>query len=62
MIINKTDLAPYVGADLQAMERDAKTARGTRPVVLTSVRAEGGIEPVAAWVGHHVTEWNTAQA
>src|SRR6266545_6902288 len=54
LVINKTDLAPHVGADLQAMERDAKTARGTRPVVLTSVRAEGGSQPIAEWVSHRV--------
>jgi urease accessory protein len=61
LVINKTDLAPHVGADLQAMERDAKTARGTRPVVLTSVRAEGGSQPIAEWVSRRITEWTTAQ-
>ena len=62
LIINKTDLAPYVGADLQTMERDAKTARGTRPVVLTSVRTDGGIQPVAEWISHRLAEWTTTQA
>ncbi|MFI7616569.1 urease accessory protein UreG [Nonomuraea terrae] len=56
LVVNKTDLAPYVGADLAAMERDARAARGTLPVILTSVRAEGGIHPVAAWVRRRLAE------
>ncbi|TDD27880.1 urease accessory protein UreG [Nonomuraea terrae] len=62
LVINKTDLAPYVGADLAAMERDARAARGTLPVILTSVRAEGGIRPVAAWVRRRLAERPTQHA
>ncbi|MEV0663748.1 urease accessory protein UreG [Actinomadura luteofluorescens] len=50
LVVNKTDLAPYVGADLDAMERDARAARGPLPVVLTSVKLDHGIEPVADWI------------
>ncbi|NDU72368.1 urease accessory protein UreG [Actinomadura sp. DSM 109109] len=50
LVINKTDLAPHVGADLVTMERDARTARGPLPVVLTSVRTGRGIEPVTDWI------------
>lgn len=62
LVVNKTDLAPYVGADLAAMERDARAARGGRPVVLTSVRADDGIGPVADWVGRRVAEWASTRA
>ncbi|GAA2285239.1 urease accessory protein UreG [Actinomadura luteofluorescens] len=62
LVINKADLAPHVGADLGAMERDARSARGSLPVVLTSVRAEGGIEPVADWVRRRLAEHAPARA
>ncbi|MCB1387489.1 MAG: urease accessory protein UreG [Nitratireductor sp.] len=38
LVINKVDLAPYVGADLERMERDAKAARGGRPYLMTDLR------------------------
>lgn len=44
------------------MERDARTARGARPVVLTSVRTGDGIQSVAEWVSRRVAEWATAPA
>jgi urease accessory protein len=50
LVINKTDLAPMVGADLGVMERDARTVRGDRPVLLISLRAGDGVAPVASWV------------
>ena len=50
LVINKTDLAPLVGADLGVMEGDARRVRGDRPVVLICLRAEGGVDPVTAWV------------
>jgi len=48
LVINKTDLAPYVGADLGVMERDARLIRGDRPFLFTDCRAGIGIEAVAA--------------
>jgi len=50
LVINKIDLAPYVGADLQVMERDARRMRGSRPFVFTNLRAGTGLEVVVAWV------------
>ncbi|GGL15811.1 urease accessory protein UreG [Planomonospora parontospora] len=50
LVINKTDLAPHVGADLEAMERDAAAARAGLPVIATSVRTPGGAAPIAEWV------------
>jgi urease accessory protein len=50
LVINKTDLAPMVGADLEVMRRDAATARGTRPTLFTSLTQDPGATAVAAWV------------
>ncbi|MGK5530384.1 urease accessory protein UreG [Streptomyces sp. URMC 129] len=50
LVINKTDLAPYVGSDLARMARDAGAQRGGLPVAFTSLTAEDGIRPVADWV------------
>ena len=50
LVINKTDLAGLVGADLDVMRRDSATQRGDRPFVLISLRAEDGVTPVADWV------------
>src|SRR5476651_769042 len=50
LIINKTDLAPYVGASLEVMDRDARKMRGDRPFVFTSIRNGEGIGPVVDFV------------
>jgi urease accessory protein len=50
LVINKIDLAPYVGASLEVMARDAKTMRGDRPFVFTNVRAGTGVAEVIAWI------------
>ncbi len=50
LVINKTDLAPYVGADLGVMERDARRMRGDRPFVMTSIRSGTGVEEIAAFI------------
>ncbi|MBL1068859.1 urease accessory protein UreG [Streptomyces sp. 7-21] len=57
LVINKTDLAPYVGADLAVMERDAVARRGGLPVVLTSLTAQDGVRPVADWVTARLAAW-----
>lgn len=49
LVINKTDLAPMVGADLTVMESDARRVRGERPVVLISLRDDPGAAPVCRW-------------
>lgn len=50
LVINKTDLAPYVGASLDVMERDAKRMRGERPFVFTSIGKGTGVEAIADFI------------
>jgi urease accessory protein len=50
LIINKIDLAPYVGASLEVMDRDARKMRGDRPFVFTNIRAGVGVADVVAFV------------
>jgi urease accessory protein len=50
LVINKIDLAPYVGADLAVMDRDARAARGDRPFVFTNLREGEGVERVIDWI------------
>ena len=46
LIINKTDLAPYVGASLDVMDRDAKRMRGDRPFVFAAMKSDKGVAEV----------------
>src|SRR6202007_1364808 len=50
LVINKIDLAPYVGASLEVMDRDAKKMRGTRPFMFTNIRAGKGVAEVARFI------------
>ncbi len=50
LVINKIDLAPYVGADLDVMRRDSKKMRGERPFLMVSLRQKEGVEEVITWV------------
>jgi urease accessory protein len=50
LVINKIDLAPYVGASLEVMERDAKRMRGARPFVMTNIRAGLGVDEVIRFI------------
>jgi urease accessory protein len=50
LVINKTDLAPLVGADLSVMDRDARRMRGSRPFIFTNLKAEQGVAEVAAFI------------
>ena len=50
LVINKTDLAPYVGASVELMLSDAAARRGRRPVLAVSLRAPGDVARVAQWV------------
>jgi urease accessory protein len=50
LVINKTDLAPHVGASLEVMDRDARKMRGDRPFVFTNLKTREGIEPIAEFV------------
>jgi urease accessory protein len=50
LVINKIDLAPHVGADLEVMRRDSLKMRGDRPFVLVSLRTGAGVEELLQWV------------
>jgi urease accessory protein len=47
LVINKTDLAPLVGADLSVMDRDARKMRGSRPFIFTNLKTEQGVAEIA---------------
>jgi urease accessory protein len=59
LVINKTDLAPHVGADLSVMDRDAKKMRGTGPTVFAQVTKGVGVEQIANEI---VTAWKARTA
>ena len=54
LVINKIDLAPYVGASLEVMERDARRMRGTRPFVFTDLVRGVGVPDVVSWIKSEV--------
>ncbi|MFD9035170.1 urease accessory protein UreG [Streptomyces sp. NPDC059567] len=62
LVVNKTDLAPYVGSDLERMARDAKEQRGELPVAFTSLTGEQGVGPVADWVRGRLAAWAATAA
>jgi urease accessory protein len=53
LIINKMDLAPYVGADLERMRADTAMQRGTRPFVFTDMRRRQGLDEIVAFIISH---------
>lgn len=54
LVINKIDLAPYVGADLKVMERDSIKMRGTKPFIFTNIREDEGVNDVISWIKQNV--------
>lgn len=72
LVINKIDLAPYVGASLEVMERDARKMRSERPFLFTNLRDEVGLDQVVEWLevrlqrrteeGHGVADAHAALA
>ncbi|WP_428484190.1 urease accessory protein UreG [Rhodopila sp.] len=52
LVINKIDLAPYVGASLEVMDRDARKMRADRPFVFANIRAGKGVADIARFIEH----------
>ena len=50
LVINKTDLAPYVGANLSVMDRDSRLMRGKKPFVFTNLKTRAGVDEVVTWI------------
>lgn len=62
LVINKTDLAPLVGADVDRMIADAEVRRAGRPVIATSVRSPEGATAIADWVRATLDSWRSIPA
>jgi urease accessory protein len=60
LVINKIDLAPYVGADVELMVGDAEAQRGKRPTVTTSLRHDPSAAPVVAFIRERLRVWQPA--
>jgi urease accessory protein len=54
LVVNKIDLAPYVGADLSVMDRDAVAIRQGKPIVFTNLKTGEGLDAVIAWIERDV--------
>jgi len=54
LVINKTDLAPHVGASLEIMDRDAKRMRGEKPFLFTNLKEGRGLGAVIEWIKRDV--------
>ncbi|PAF51598.1 urease accessory protein UreG [Helicobacter sp. 13S00477-4] len=50
LVINKIDLAPYVGADLGVMDRDSKKMRGEKPFIFSNIRSKEGLDKIISWI------------
>ncbi|MCX6048699.1 MAG: urease accessory protein UreG, partial [Chloroflexi bacterium] len=54
LVINKIDLAPYVGASLEMMDRDTKKVRGDKPFVFSNLKDGTGLDMIVQWVEAHL--------
>ncbi len=54
LVINKIDLAPAVGADLDVMDRDAKKMRGTKPFLFSNLKTQKGLSDIISFVEKHI--------
>jgi urease accessory protein len=61
LVINKIDLAPFVGADVTVMVRDAVAQRGPRPVVALSLRDHASVAPLVDWVRGQLRLWSDGE-
>jgi urease accessory protein len=52
LVINKIDLAPFVGASLEVMDRDSRRMRGERPFVFANIRSGKGVQEIASFIEH----------
>jgi urease accessory protein len=59
LVVNKTDLAPYVGVDVARMVLDAEEARGGRPVLALSRTDPGSVAALAGWVTERLAEFRS---
>lgn len=54
LVINKIDLAPYVGANLNVMEQDAKKMRGQKPFIFTNLKNQQGLPEIIEFISTHL--------
>lgn len=54
LLINKTDLAPYVGVDLDVMHADVEKMREGRPYIFADVRTQKNVDKIVEWIQHHL--------
>jgi urease accessory protein len=52
LVINKIDLAPYVGASLEVMDHDAKKMRGKKPFIFSNLKTGKGVDEIVAFIKH----------
>ncbi|MGI8475109.1 MAG: urease accessory protein UreG [Thermomicrobiales bacterium] len=62
LIVNKIELAPYVGASLEVMAQDALARRGDLPTLFTDLRGDEGVDAVVAWVDAQLAAWGGKDA
>jgi urease accessory protein len=60
LVINKTDLAPFVGADLAVMDRDSRMMRGSKPFVFTNLKKHEGVDAIISWIRRELLFENPA--
>ena len=56
LVINKIDLAPFVGASLEVMEQDAQKMRGNKPFVFTNLKTQQGLIDIIDFIQHHIVQ------